>query len=220
MSTADDVDYVLEKTSRKLLLVEPAFLPKVTRGLVMDDAFHEKLLGYDGGPVEAFVANEDPTVIIFTSGTTARPKGVVLTHLNWYAYLIASYSDLGLDRSLRYLLALPMFHVAGLMLTFSCIASGCDSVIIPLAKPEPIFRAIVDHKVNTMALPATVWVGLLQIPGIESADLSSLKRPIVFQYLPTPVFERWRRMVPHAESINGCGQTATTGLASFTRPSA
>src|SRR5260370_30438175 len=113
MFPADDVDYFIDKTRVNLLLVVPAFLPKVNRGpvvVVMDDAFRKTISGHDGGPVEEFVDNEDPTVIVFTSGTTARPKGVVLTHLNWYAYLIASYSDLALDRSLLSLLALPMAH--------------------------------------------------------------------------------------------------------------
>jgi fatty-acyl-CoA synthase len=101
-------------------------------------------------------------------------------------------------------------------MTFACFASGCDSVIIPLPKPEPILNAIAKHKANTLALPATVWVGLIQTPGIEAADLSSLKRLFVFQYLPTPVFQRWRQMVPHAEWVNAWGQTETTALGSTT----
>jgi fatty-acyl-CoA synthase len=162
------------------------------------------------------VANDYPSVIIFTSGTTARPKGVTLTHLNWFAYLLASYSDYALDRNLRYLLALPMFHVAGLVLSFSCFASGCDSVIIPLPRPDPILASIANHKVNMIALPATVWVGLLETRGINTTDLSSLKRLIVFQYLPTPVFQRWRAMAPDAQWINAWGQTETTALGSST----
>jgi len=220
MFTASDVDYVFEKTRVKALLVEPMFLSKVNRGpavqYVMDDAFREMVAGYDGSPVEQFVASEDPSVIIFTSGTTARPKGVVLNHLNWFAYLLASYSDYALDRNLRYLLALPMFHVAGLVISVSCFASGCDSVIIPLPRPEPILAAIANHRVNMIALPATVWVGLLQTPGIDSTDLSCLKRLIVFQYLPTPVFQRWREMAPDAHWVNAWGQTETTALGSST----
>jgi fatty-acyl-CoA synthase len=220
MFTADDVEYVFGKTRVKALLVESVFLPRVNRlpeiCFVMDEALREKLSSYNGGPVEQFVASEDSSVVIFTSGTTARPKGVVLNHLNWFAYLLSSYTDYGLDRDLRYLLALPMFHVAGLVTTFSCFASGCDSVIIPLPKPEPIVQAIAMQKASFLPLPATVWVGLLQTPGIESADLSSLRRLIVFQYLPTPVFERWRKLVPHAHWINAWGQTETTALGSST----
>ncbi len=172
MFTAEDADYVLEKTRAKALFIEPVFLTKVNRPpavrFVMDEAFRTELNTYDGSAVEKFVANEDPNIIIFTSGTTARPKGVVLNHLNWYAYLLASYADYGLDRTLKYLLALPMFHVAGLVMTFSCFASGCESVIIPLPRPEPILDAIAQQKVNTIALPATVWVGLIQTPAIDA----------------------------------------------------
>ncbi len=220
MFTAEDVDYVLEKTRVKALLIEPVFLAKVTRGpslrWVMDDSFRTTLAAQDGQPVEQVVGHEDPLLVIFTSGTTARPKGVVLTHLTFYAYLLSAYAEFGLDRSRRYLLALPMFHVAGLVNMFSCFASGCESVIIPLPKPEPILHAIAVQKINTVALPATVWVGLLQMPGIDSADLFSLTHPFVFQYLPTPVFQRWRQLTPQAEWVNCWGQTETTALGSST----
>lgn len=218
--TPEEVDYVLEKTRVKALLLEPMFAGKVNRPpavrLQLDDAFRQSVAAQDSDAVEQVVADADPLLIIFTSGTTARPKGVVLTHLNFYAYLLATYSEYGVNRDWRYLLALPMFHVAGLVLVFSCFASGCESIILPLPKPEPLLQAIAVGKANVLALPATVWVGLLQAPGIETADLSSLKRLFVFQYLPTPVFQRWRQLAPHAEWVNCWGQTETCALGSST----
>lgn len=220
MFTADDVDYVLEKTRAKALLVEPMFAGKGNRApamrFLLDEQFRAALASHDGSTVEHLVNNEDTLLVIFTSGTTARPKGVALTHLNFHAYLLAGYAEFGFDRTQRYLLALPMFHVAGLVILFSCFASGCDSVVLPLPKPEPILHAIVQHRINTLALPATVWVGLLQAPGIDRADLSSLTHPFVFQYLPTPVFQRWRQLAPNAEWVNCWGQTETTALGSST----
>jgi fatty-acyl-CoA synthase len=213
---------VLEKTRVKALLVDPAFAAKVSQApavcFLLDDGFRERMTSYDCAPVEAFVADHDPVLVIFTSGTTARPKGVVLNHLNFYAYLLAGAADYGVDRSLRYLLALPMFHIAGLALTFSCFASGCESIILPLPKLEPLLEAITVYKASVLALPATVWVGLLQAPGIETADFSSLKRLFVFQYLPTPVFQRWRQMTPAADWVNCWGQTETCALGSATPP--
>jgi fatty-acyl-CoA synthase len=220
MFTADDVSYVLEKTRVKALLLEPMFEGKVAAKpkatFLLDEKFRQALAAVDPAAVEQLVESEAPHLIIFTSGTTARPKGVVLTHLNFYAYLLASAADYRVDRTIKYLLALPMFHIAGLVMTFSCFTSGCDSVIIPLPKPEQIIPAITVHKINTMSLPATVWVGLIRMPLIEAMDLSSLKRCFVFQYLPTPIFERWRRLVPNAEWINCWGQTETTALGSTT----
>src|SRR4029077_10906473 len=224
MFTAEDIGYVLQKTRVRALLLEPTFENRVPSKpkiwFLLDDKSHESLSTHDGSPVEQLVESEAPHLIIFTSGTTARPKGVVLTHLDFYAYLMASYADYGRDTSIKYLLALPMFHVAGLVMTFGCFASGCESVIIPLPKPELIISAITVHKINSMSPPATVWVGLIRMPLIEAMDFSSLKRLFVFQYLPTPVFQRWRRLAPNAEWINCWGQTETTALGSTTPASA
>ena len=222
MFTAEDVAYVLKKTRVKALLVEPVFQARVTSppetSFTLDDKFRESLTEHDPAPVEQMVESEATHLIIFTSGTTAKPKGVALTHLNFYAYLMASYADYGRDRTIKFLLALPMFHVAGLVMTFGCFASGCESVILPLPKPEQIIHAIAVQKVNLLSLPATVWVALISMPLIEAVDLSSLKRLFVFQYLPTPVFQRWRRIAPQAEWINCWGQTETTALGSTTPP--
>jgi fatty-acyl-CoA synthase len=220
MFTPEDVAYVLGKTRVKTLLVEPAFQTKVltppANCFVMDDEFRQSLGEFGAAPVEQFVESDSTHLIIFTSGTTAKPKGVVLTHLNFYAYLMASYADYGGDRTIKFLLALPMFHIAGLVMTFGCFASGCESVILPLPKPDQIIHAIAVQKVSCISLPATVWVGLISMPLIEAVDLSSLRRLFVFQYLPTSVFQRWRRIAPNAEWINCWGQTETTALGSTT----
>ena len=228
MLTADDIDFVLRKVRARAILVSPILSSKlnvggpVVQGLdhiwAMDTAFLETLSQVDGSAVEAYVGNDDPATIIFTSGTTARPKGVVSTHLNWYANLISAFADSTLNRHWKMLLALPMFHVAGLSNVWSCFSAGMESVIITVPKPELILEAIQKNRPNVLGLPATVYVGLLNTPGVESVDFSCLKRMAVFQYLPTNLFNRWRELVPDAEWMNYWGQTEMTPLGSSTPP--
>ena len=195
MFTAEDVDFVLKKTRVKALLLEPVFAAKVSErpaaSFLLDEKFTAALAEVDGGPVEQIDESEAPHLIIFTSGTTARPKGVVLTHLNFYAYLMASYADYGRDTGIKYLLALPMFHVAGLVMTFGCFASGCESVIIPLPKPEQIIQAITVHRVNSLSLPvqkATFsFAGSLPeyLPAAETCQTSTTAPAIGWQAVST-----------------------------------
>jgi fatty-acyl-CoA synthase len=219
--TPDEAEYVLEKTRIKALFVSRALAAKVKRQwpvqYALDGTLRERLSAFDPAPVEQFVANEDAATIIFTSGTTARPKGVVLTHLNWFANLLA-LSDLGFDRDLKYLLALPMFHVAGLCISMAAVFTGSDAVVLPAVRSELILDAIARHRVSLLGFPATVWVGLLQTPGIETFDFSAVRRCLNFQYLPTPAFKRWIDLIPSAEWTNVWGQTETTALGSATQP--
>jgi fatty-acyl-CoA synthase len=217
----DEIDYVLDKTRVKALLVDPVLLPKVIREwpnqLAIDDAYRSHIASFDSSPVEEFVANDDPVTIMFTSGTTAKPKGVVLDHLNWFAGILNGV-DLGFDRSLKYLLALPLFHIAGLGVLNASVVLGAESVLLSAIRPELIFDAITRHKVSLLGFPATVWVGLAQAPGLDRVDLSGIRRAVVFQYLPTPVYQRWLELMPNTDWYNVWGQTETMGTGSATRP--
>lgn len=228
MLTPADVDFLLEKVKAKAIVYEPILAGKLNLdGPVlqamslrwpMDDQFFAKFGAVDAAHVEEYVPSEDPATIIFTSGTTARPKGCINTHLNWYANLISSFSDSAVPRGWRSLLALPLFHVAGLHGAIGAFAFGLETVILSMPKVDLILDAIEKQKVNLVGLPATVYVGMLNSPGIEKVDLSSVKRFAVFQYLPTNLFNKWREMAPQAQWMNYWGQTEMTPLGSCTPP--
>jgi len=201
LSTAEDHAYILEKANVKVVLADPLGDP-----------------GGDSSPVEEYVASDDTACVLFTSGTTARPKGVILTHQNWYMMLLSLTADSGLERSFRFFLGLPMFHVSGLGMAFSTIFLGAEGFVPANLKADTILATIVEHKINTVSLPATLWVALQQTRGIDSADLSSLRKLVVFQYLPTSVYERWHKLAPHAGWLNYWGQTETTALGSACPP--
>ena len=196
MLTPDDIDYVLDKVHAKAILTAPILQSKLnTDGPIvqalshrwtMDANFTETLDQLDGAHVEEFRRQRrrgPPSSS--PAAPRARPKGVVNTHLNWYANLISAFGDSQINRQWKILLALPMFHVAGLSNVWSCFAAGMDSVIITVPKTDLILDAIKNQKPNILGLPATVYVGLLNTPGIEKVDFTCLKRMAVFQYLPT-----------------------------------
>ena len=151
-------------------------------GVVAGDATRiiafEDLLARGGPAFEPPVldAREDVAVLIYTGGTTGLPKAVMLTH---YA-LVANALQLGvwvnLTEGYPAIAALPLFHSYGMSTGMNAaFLHGATSVLPAAEGPQELARAIARHRVRLLVgVPSTIE-NLLDLPGIEDVDLSSLE---------------------------------------------
>jgi fatty-acyl-CoA synthase len=127
----------------------------------------------------------DIAVLMYTSGTTARPKGCLLTHeaLVRHAGNVAR-NRFFLTEEDRYWDPLPLFHIGGIVPMLSCIYVGATFVHAGHFSPDVALRQL-ERERCTVAYPAfeTIWLGVLNHPDFEQADLSSLR---LIQNIATP----------------------------------
>lgn len=114
----------------------------------------------------AFLAN--------TGGTTGRSKGVMLSNRNWQALVASLVASMPMKRPPVNCVAAPMTHAAG-PLALASMALGGTVVVLPLFDPALVLDAIEKHHVTYMFLPPTAIYMLLDHPGIEQRELSSLE---------------------------------------------
>ena len=117
------------------------------------------------------IAEGDLLTINYTSGTTARPKGVMITHRNAYLNAVGTLIHLRLGIGDRYLWTLPMFHANGW--TFVWVVTAAGATHVCLAKPEPaaVFELIRIEHVSWLCAAPTVLIGLANAPADLRRDV-------------------------------------------------
>lgn len=110
------------------------------------------------------IDENDLITINYTSGTTARPKGVMVTHRNAYLNVMGTLAHHHLKPGDRYLWTLPMFHANGWTFTWINTARGMAHVCLRKVEPERIFQLIEDEKINMLCAAPTVLIGLTSAP--------------------------------------------------------
>ncbi|MBK5396363.1 AMP-binding protein [Pseudomonas sp. TH39(2020)] len=162
---------------------------------------------------------DDVVMLSPTGGTTGMPKGVMNTHRSTQTFiahfmLACAYRD-GLKPV--NMAAAPMTHTAGL-LAVPCTAQGGTVVVLPKPDPALMLASISQHKVSEFFLPPTVIYKLLEIPGIETVDFSSVKF-LLYGAAPMSV-EKLKKAIEVFGPImaGGYGQTEAPASISYLRP--
>ncbi|HEX7884385.1 MAG TPA: long-chain-fatty-acid--CoA ligase [Phenylobacterium sp.] len=163
----------------------------------------------------------DDVLQLYTSGTTGLPKGVRLSNANYSAFLrlrhlVEGFSYVADD---TVLILMPMFHVAGTNISFSGLAAGGRILLQAEFVPAAVLKAFGEQRVAHLFLAPVMINALLQTPGVEEADFSSLK---TVSYGASPISEA---VLAKATKTFGCGfiqfygMTETTGAGTTLAPS-
>ncbi|WP_030606284.1 o-succinylbenzoate--CoA ligase [Streptomyces sclerotialus] len=138
--------------------------------------YEELIAEATDGPLDEPVTGDDVCIIMYTSGTTGRPKGAMLTHANltWNAVNVLVDTDLTADEVA--LVSAPLFHTAGLnMLTLPVLLKGGTCVLVESFDPEATFDLIAEHRITFMFGVPTMFERIAHSPRWPAADLSSLR---------------------------------------------
>ncbi|WP_285733953.1 long-chain-fatty-acid--CoA ligase [Nocardiopsis sp. ATB16-24] len=175
LSTEDFV-YIIDHSGAKVLCVHADQLdavdaardrmPNVERFVALEGARpgwedYETLLA-EAAPefTRPEIAEADLLTINYTSGTTARPKGVMITHRNAYMNSVGTLLHLRMDVGERYLWTLPMFHANGWTYTWTVTAAGATHVCLPVMDPATVYELIRTEGVGWLCAAPTVLIML------------------------------------------------------------
>lgn len=177
----------------------------------------DDLLSYDAPPVPPVaVSEEDTAVILYTSGTTGRPKGARLTHLGIIHSALTFARCFGLGETDRGLVAVPLSHVTGLVgVSLATMIVGGAVVLMRQAYKTPDFLALASReRISYTILVPAIYTLCAMSSDLDRHDLSAW-RIGCFGGAPMPVstIERLAQKIPHLQLLNAYGATETTSPA-------
>ncbi|MEU9363354.1 FadD3 family acyl-CoA ligase [Streptomyces avermitilis] len=165
------------------------------------------------------VGPEFPSDIVFTSGTTGRPKGAVITHAQTLrAYEV--WSDLaGLRQGDRYLIVNPFFHTFGYKAgVLACLMRGATMIPQPVFGVDTVLANIAAERVSVLPGPPTLHQSLLDHPSRDAYDLSSLRLVVTgAAVVPLRLVERLRTELGVGTVLTAYGLSEASGIVTMCR---
>ena len=159
---------------------------------------------------EVTIAEADPALIMYTSGTTGSPKGILLNykHLQGSPQAMKYFVDLS-ERDVK-LCAIPLAHIGGFIYIQNCIIFGITLVLMDRFHPMEFLKNVAQYKVTCFHIVPPMYTAVLTVKNIDQFDLSSLRWVVVFGAPNSPdILERFHKYCPNAKLLNGWGMTET-----------
>jgi long-chain acyl-CoA synthetase len=223
----DEIEYGIETSEPKLLVADERRLERLegkASGVptVVIERDFAALWNYDANAElpDVAIAEDDPAVILFTSGTTGRPKAAVLSHRTLVAFVIQSFF-IGARRAMAepsgglpgaLLAAFPLFHVSGLMGSVTTGLAGGTTSVWPTGRfdPNKIIALSTEHKITSWTGAGTQIFRLLDAVEGSGFDVSTLTNVGIGGSATTPeLVRRTEARVPQLKGTFGTGYGAT-----------
>lgn len=165
------------------------------------------------------ITGDDLADIMFTSGTTGRPKGVMSTHAQDLRVYEVWSEVVGLREGDRYLIVNPFFHTFGYKAGWlSCMLRGATILPMPVFDIPAVLEKAQAERVTVLPGPPTLLSGILEFPDRDAYDLSSLRLTVTgAAVVPVELIKRLRSEMSFEAIITGYGLTETTGTVSMCR---
>jgi fatty-acyl-CoA synthase/long-chain acyl-CoA synthetase len=236
---ADEVAYVLTDSGAVALVVDAALAPVAAKALEQaadvatvlvigggpagsgSEDYEKALAAAGADPLDVVVDESDPAFIMYTSGTTGRPKGAVLTHHNLLMHAFSQITHLGWSPDDRVgAPGAPLFHIAGLAGGLPPLLLGGTNVILRSGSFDPVetLDLIERERISSIFLVPAMWAAVVAVPGIADRDLSHLRR-ISWGAAPasTTLLRTMLDTFPQAEVVTAFGQTECSPVTCFLR---
>jgi acyl-CoA synthetase (AMP-forming)/AMP-acid ligase II len=233
--TASEIAYSLRDCATRVLIIDEPFLPMLDAiraaapGLeVVVETGASPAAGsiayaswLDGPPAaeDLRLGGEALAAVLYTGGTTGRPKGVMLSHANLLASANGYLAFPGARPGRAYLHVAPLFHIGALSGLFTSLLAGSTQVFLPAFDPASVLATVERERVSDLFLVPTMLRALLLDPGFAQARLASVERIIYgASCIDDALIDRLTAALPQADFVQAYGMTELSPIATMLGP--
>ena len=225
--------YILNDAETEVLIVGPEYAQRVAAlqagaprlrvvvgigvpGIPLD---YDTLLAARAPVEDVRRGGEDLLAIVYTGGTTGRPKGVATTHANLVANTLAAIPNMEFTEDMVYLHSMPVFHTAGIARIYGTVTALGTGVIMPRFDVESLFQTVEHDRVTHLLMVPTTINRMLNHPDFARTDFSSVTNiSYGASIMPEALLRRALSLLPRVRFTQSYGMTELSPSAAWLQP--